>query len=604
MKTETPNIATPPAPRRSPVLVACIAVLLTAVYFAAVAWPRGDAKDGFHYREFARLPVHQGGRVMPLDTVARLSLSAMNHAERFTDDNKQRRSSIEFLLDTMISPPHNDKLLTMLFKQSQGGGPGYEHKVFRIDNDELLSILGIHHDQHKNPGFRYSFDEIRSAPTFDQFLQRAKRLLDENAPKSRTMTDNKVLELYQNLQAFYGMSSLQGPLAVPLDNRGDAWMSVSDGLQQALQGQQAPDAATGGYLKMLVAYRDGKPTEFNAALDDYQQVLQKEMPAVLSKARLETYFNEFAPFLHAAILDTLLFLLVCVAWLIRSDRLRWGAFAAAVVVLLVHSWAIMVRMHLMDRWMAPVTNLYSSAIFIGWGCAILCLGLEALFKNGIALAVGTVTGALSLLVAHLLGTDDTMGVLQAVLDTTFWLATHVVCITFGYTATFVAGFLAVAYILLGKFTRMLASDGAASLGKMIYGVLCFAMFLSFTGTVLGGIWADQSWGRFWGWDPKENGALLIVLWCALILHARWGGMIKQRGVAVLAVAGNIVTAWSWFGTNLLGVGLHAYGFMQGAFWGLALFDVLMLIIIAIGLTPQKNWLSFQRQSRDLTPAVA
>src|SRR5437763_1739057 len=87
----------------------------------------------------------------------------------------------------------------------------------------------------------------------------------------------------------------------------------------------------------------------------------------------------------------------------------------------------------------------------------------------------------------------------------------------------------------------------------------------FVGTVLGGIWADQSWGRFWGWDPKENGAVLIVLWCAIILHARWGGFIRQRGLMVMAIFGNVVTSFSWFGVNMLGVGLHSYGFMQKAF---------------------------------------
>ena len=98
---------------------------------------------------------------------------------------------------------------------------------------------------------------------------------------------------------------------------------------------------------------------------------------------------------------------------------------------------------------------------------------------------------------------------------------------------------------------------------MIYGVICFAALFSFIGTVLGGLWADDSWGRFWGWDPKENGALIIVLWNALILHALWDRMVRDRGLAVLAVAGNIVTAWSWFGVNELGVGLHSYGFTEG-----------------------------------------
>ncbi len=132
------------------------------------------------------------------------------------------------------------------------------------------------------------------------------------------------------------------------------------------------------------------------------------------------------------------------------------------------------------------------------------------------------------------------------------------------------------------------------LAKMIYGVVCCATLLSFTGTVLGGIWADQSWGRFWGWDPKENGALLIVIWNALVLHARWGGMVKQRGMAQLAIAGNIVTSWSWFGTNMLGVGLHSYGFMPAALAWLLVFAVSQLVVIGIGWIPLRHWLSFQK----------
>ncbi len=101
------------------------------------------------------------------------------------------------------------------------------------------------------------------------------------------------------------------------------------------------------------------------------------------------------------------------------------------------------------------------------------------------------------------------------------------------------------------------------MSRMIYGTLCFGIIFSFVGTVLGGLWADDSWGRFWGWDPKENGALMIVLWNALVLHARWDGLVKGRGMALLAVVGNIVTAWSWFGVNELGVGLHSYGVSEG-----------------------------------------
>ena len=125
----------------------------------------------------------------------------------------------------------------------------------------------------------------------------------------------------------------------------------------------------------------------------------------------------------------------------------------------------------------------------------------------------------------------------------------------------------------------------AQVGRMVYGVLCFALFFSLVGTVLGGLWADDSWGRFWGWDPKENGAMLIVLWNALILHARWDKMVGDYGTSVLAMFGNIVTAWSWFGVNELRAGLHSYGFTEGRLFALAAFVfaqvAIMLFFLAV-----------------------
>jgi cytochrome c biogenesis factor len=183
--------------------------------------------------------------------------------------------------------------------------------------------------------------------------------------------------------------------------------------------------------------------------------------------------------------------------------------------------------------------------------------------------------------------------LRAVLDTNFWLATHVVMITTGYASMFFAGFLAILYVLRGFFTKSLTETLGKSLSRMVYGIVCFATLFSFVGTILGGIWADQSWGRFWGWDPKENGALLIVLWCAVILHARWGGMIRERGLMALTIFGNIVTSFSWFGVNMLGVGLHSYGFMDKAFQWLMAFVISQVVLIILTLLPDRYWLSFR-----------
>jgi ABC-type transport system involved in cytochrome c biogenesis permease subunit len=170
--------------------------------------------------------------------------------------------------------------------------------------------------------------------------------------------------------------------------------------------------------------------------------------------------------------------------------------------------------------------------------------------------------------------------------------------------------LAIVYILLGVFTPMLSKNiapGQASAGKadinigkvlvrMTYAIVCFATLFSFVGTVLGGIWADQSWGRVWGWVPKQKRALLIVLWNAIILHARWGGLVRDRGLMNLAIFGNIITSFSWFGVNMLGIGLHSYGFMDAAFKWLMLFIGSQVALIILGSLPLTLWKSFQNST--------
>ena len=265
-----------------------------------------------------------------------------------------------------------------------------------------------------------------------------------------------------------------------------------------------------------------------------------------------------------------------------------------------------------------------------------------MYRVGIGNLLASLAGFVTLTIAHNLALGgDTMEMLRAVLDNNFWLTTHVVVVTLGYAATFAAGLVAILYILLGLCTPILAlplgdRSGAAqvsgapparsagknsrassppagpaaiapaakagtlligkALSKVVYGIVCFATLLSFVGTVLGGIWADQSWGRFWGWDPKENGALLIVLWNAIILHARWGGLVKDRGIMNLAIFGNIVTSFSWFGVNMLGIGLHSYGFMEAGFRWITIFIGSQLLFIALGLIPLNLWRSFRAQN--------
>jgi len=248
---------------------------------------------------------------------------------------------------------------------------------------------------------------------------------------------------------------------------------------------------------------------------------------------------------------------------------------------ILHTVIIVSRMLITNR--APVINLYSSAVFISWAGVAFGLGLQKIYRHGMGGLVASLCGVLGLLVAYGLNSGDTMPVLQAVLDTQFWLSTHVVTITLGYSATFLAGIMGFLYLLASPKVHSKLPTYRRDLYRMIYGACCFGILFSFVGTVLGGLWADDSWGRFWGWDPKENGALLIVIWNALMLHARWDGMVGERGFATLSIGGNIVTAWSWFGTNQLGFGLHSYGGQDSVKRLLVYFLVSQVVMIVIGI---------------------
>jgi ABC-type transport system involved in cytochrome c biogenesis permease subunit len=406
------------------------------------------------------------------------------------------------------------------------------------------------------------------------------------------------------VQQFEALARLALPLAVPPADpaRPDAWRNVGASLLHAIHDEQI-HPAVGFFARMATAYRHERAGEFNAAVAGYREWLGDRFTRAVAKGQAKHYFNRVKLFLHATIIYLFAFVLAGAALLTvgwapaLAESLRRSAFYLIALAFVVHTGGLLFRMALEGR--PPATNLYSTAIFIGWGACGLGLVLERVYRIGLGSAVAGLAGFVTLLIAHNLALGgDTMEMLRAVLDTNFWLATHVITITLGYSAAFVAGGLAIGYILLGVLTPLLARPvGQSTLGRvltdMVYAIICFALLFSVVGTVLGGIWADQSWGRFWGWDPKENGALLIVLWYAIILHARWCGMIRERGLMILAIGGNMVTAFSWFGVNMLGIGLHSYGFMDAAFKWLMLFNASQVFFILLGLLPVARWRSFR-----------
>ncbi len=408
----------------------------------------------------------------------------------------------------------------------------------------------------------------------------------------------------RDLVRLEAMSMKGQPLLIPSADpvkSPDAWRGTGDALMSAASGS-TPHPALRAYAQIGDALRAGRAADFNAAVADYRAQLQPQFGQVIAKADREQFFNRLSPFTNAMAIYVAVVLCALFFWFapVSGEWLRRTAVLLCLLALAIHTGGLAFRMILEGR--PPVTNLYSAAVFIGWGSVILGLVLETVWRNSIGVIVSAIIGFATLLVAHHLSlAGDTMEMMRAVLDTNFWLATHVVIVTLGYASSYVAGFLAIVFVLRGLLTKSLDAALRRSMAQMIYAIICFAALFSFVGTVLGGIWADQSWGRFWGWDPKENGALIIVLWNILILHARWGGMVRERGLANLAIFGNVVTTWSFFGTNMLGVGLHSYGFMDEERVALIAFVGSQMAFIALGALPLSLWRSYRGGDQNSEP---
>jgi ABC-type transport system involved in cytochrome c biogenesis permease subunit len=601
-----------------------IVFVLAAFWIGASFVPAKKSNEDLDLAGFGKIPVLVGGRVKPLDTVARNSLLIIRSKQTLRLDDGRQITAIKWLADTLFNAPVADQYPAFVIQNADVlglfGWQQSDRKYFsfaqlspflkQIDEQgeqaEKLQAVGRSAYQSAILNLRNAlvlYQRLKNsvqpegAENFAAELKAFENAVPEAARAARAKEtgaafDQKQLDqIAEVVQGYERLADMAYLLAVPPPSGLGDWRSVGQAIMQSIAARGI-DPTVKLYASLGDAYRSGDRVAFDQMLDRLTDHIAQVQPTGTKRARYEFFFNAVDPFTHSMTLYVLAFLFACTSWLAWQRPLNRAAFYLLLLALAVHTFGLVSRMYLQER--PPVTNLYSSAIFIGWGAVIVALILERIFRDGIGAVCAGAIGFITLIIAHhLAGNGDTLEMLQAVLDTNIWLATHVVAITTGYSAMFLAGMLAIIYVIRGVFTRSLKKETADSLARMTYGVVCFATLFSFVGTVLGGIWADQSWGRFWGWDPKENGAVLIVLWCAIILHARWGGFIRQRGLMIMAIFGNVVTSFSWFGVNMLGVGLHSYGFMQKAFPWLVGFIISQLALMCVAAMPLERWRSFR-----------
>ncbi len=598
----------------------------------------------------AALPVQEGGRVKPLATFAGFQLLKMNGRRSIeVQAPDERLDPVDWILDCLLFPDDARHYETFLVQESQvlvGVGLRGKKKRDRYSYAELAPAIDklfarareLVHKDSKDLTLIESqtlalatnlraFDELVHFLDFARYryTTRGSEGMEDLFGGAGSSGIGAVLAASPGLRQLYERSTSRAHAASDDDLR--AATALMDELENflrvphaglALIAPIAPAAERPEYLtpvelipeifasadprgtadlrivasfEELVAQR-GEPEALTATLSGLHDELvgRSEARGEYSNIPLENAFYAGKYFTRALIGFLGAFLLVALSWLRPSSvwlpRAIWALCGVALALLVA---GVSLRCVIQGR--PPVTTLYETILFITAVSVLVCMAIEWINRQRVALAVSSVLGVIGMFLSskyelkEAVTAGDTMPSLVAVLDTNFWLATHVTTVTMGYSAGLLASALAHVWIFAKLFGLKRGDpDFFRSVTRMTYGVICFGLLFSVVGTILGGIWANYSWGRFWGWDPKENGALLICIWELMILHARLGGLVKQFGLALMSILGGVVVAFSWWGVNLLGVGLHSYGFTSGVMTVLVSFYALEALVFVAAVT--------------------
>jgi len=524
--------------------LAAVAVLLSATLVAAETDTLAALRS---------LPVQDGGRVKPLDTFAREAARRVTGARAFGSDSVAGQDAVEWILGLWASP------------ETWRG-----ERIVRVADAGLRAHAGLPADRE-----RFSFEEITGSEPFLAAAEEARQRQEAGEPLSEAQ--DGVARLYDSLSLMAAVMAGDAPRVAALGD-GETWASPRE-LAPGGEPRRAFEALLAAHRAQDPAATAGAANAFRTTLS----VVQPLAPGAAARIAREVRYNRVKPFRAAWLLYLGAFLA-----LVSTLSLAWRPLSTAGLALLtagfgVQTYGFYLRTMVAER--APVANMYESIVFAAWGAVLLALVFEARHGTRLFAACASGLAVVFLLLADGVPIfDSAIDPLAPVLRDNFWLSSHVLTITLGYAALFLA--LALGHVSLGLLFLGRGEARVRTVSGFVYRSMQAGTLLLAAGTLLGGVWASYSWGRFWGWDPKETWALIALLVYLAILHARFAGWLKDFGLAVGSIAGGLSVLMAWYGVNyVLGTGLHSYGFGGGGAngWVAAYVAVEVALVAAVAL---------------------
>jgi len=501
---------------------------------------------GLDFKALSLVPIQEGGRIKPLDTFSRETARFVTGKGSF-----EGRAPMDLLLSWVASP---EDWMTKDF--------------LLVENLGMRKDLGIPKDQKRvSPKLLLTHEGFMGFARLAYAKREKKDALD---PKEK-----EALALYGRLKRFQDIQSAEALTLVPVsDPHSQKWTSLGE-LQHAYHrdGARMPEAALKvlfGFAQMLRAYTEGNANAFQLESLNFANLLGQlgglDHPPT-AKMALEVRFNAWQPFhwawvlhLAAAVLCALSFLSRKPGWTAGLFRPSYALFLCGVAVSL---YGFILRCQVAGR--PPVSNMYESLIWVTFVMTVIALFFERRSKDRRVVLAASLLAWVGFVLADNVPTvlDPAITPIEPVLRSNFWLTIHVLTITSSYAAFLLA--LGVAHVSLWLLWSR-PGDAAArkSFVQLGYRVVQVGVVLLAAGTILGGVWANYSWGRFWGWDPKETWALIALLGYVAVLHGRLAGWLRDLGFTFGIILAFLGVLMAWYGVNfILGVGLHSYGFASG-----------------------------------------
>jgi len=524
--------------------------------------------SGLDYKQFGLLAVQDGGRRKPVDTFAKETLIRITGRSKYTDKGGRKWTPNDFVLSALLET-HDWKSEPMVL----------------VSFGELKEQLAL----DKTQG-RFSFAQLTALPELNRLANEAHALRKAEKPLDRLQQE--VMSVTERLALFAHVMDGSAFLLVPASKREtDAWVVPPEFSRYYTDAQFAPIQIQ--LQALATAYTNGDSFSFSRASNQLRENLHELSPAIYPQdrqLRLEYFYNHFDGFYRAAWCYGIALVILIAAHLRkRASALRGGGtlpvFGVAIVILglAFHASGIVMRCLIAGR--PPVTNMYESIIWVSFAVSFFGMIFFARYRTPVYLLAALPVTLVALLLVHQMpiAMPSSIDPLVPVLRDNFWLTIHVLTITLSYAAFALA--MGFGHILLWRYARNPSAARAdAPMHFWLYRVLQLGVLLLAAGTILGGVWANYSWGRFWGWDPKETWALIALLCYILTLHGRLAGWWTEFGLVVASVVCFLAVLMAWYGVNfVLGKGLHSYGFGIGGETYVATFVILDLLFVGFAI---------------------